>query len=179
MSSLDEKSQTANPRKMQRIQTLIIGRLMVIFVLLVTIWIWNSGHLQLSFEKFPQGLFLVFLISVGLTIVYFFLLRIINRRYSQQVKAQFILDALLVTWLVWRTGDLTSPYITLYIVLISISSFFLKPLWTLFMAVVCVALFTILALLSVNGIIESSSTEQVTEFEGVDTDEVKARQTRA
>lgn len=162
MSSLNEKSQSANSSKMQRIQTLIIGRLMVIFVLLVTIWIWNSGRLQLSFEKFPQGLFLVFLISVGLTIIYFFLLRIINRKYSQQVKTQFILDALLVTWLVWRTGDLTSPYITLYIVLISISSFFLKPLWTLIMAVVCVALFMTLALLAVNGVIESSSTEQVT-----------------
>lgn len=162
MNSLDEKLPSANPRKMQSIQTLIIGRLMVIFVLLVTIWIWNSGRLQLSWEMFPQGLFLVFLISVGLTIVYFFLLRIIERRYSQQVKAQFLLDALLVTWLVWRTGDLTSPYISLYIVLISVSSFFLRPLWTLFMAVVCVALLATLAMLSVNGIIDSAISGQPT-----------------
>ena len=162
MNSLDEKLPSANPRKMQSIQTLIIGRLMVIFVLLVTIWIWNSGRLQLSWEMFPQGLFLVFLISVGLTIVYFFLLRIIERRYSQQVKAQFLLDALLVTWLVWRTGDLTSPYISLYIVLISVSSFFLRPLWTLFMAVVCVALLATLAMLSVNGINNAAISGQPT-----------------
>ena len=162
MNSLDEKAQTANSKKMQSIQTLIIGRLMVIFVLLVTIWIWNSGRLQLSWEKFPQGLFLVFLISVGLTIVYFFLLRIIERRFSEQVKAQFFLDALLVTWLVWRTGDITSPYISLYIVLISVSSFFLRPLWTLFMAVVSVAMLTGLVLLAANGIIDSTSTEQST-----------------
>lgn len=162
MISLDEKELTANSKKMQSIQTLIVGRLLVIFVLLVTIWIWNSGRLQLSWEKFPQGLFLVFLISVGLTIVYFFLLRIIERRYSEQVKAQFLLDVLLVTWLVWRTGDITSPYISLYIVLISVSSFFLRPLWTLFMAVVSVAMLTGLVLLAVNGVVDSTSTEQST-----------------
>jgi uncharacterized membrane protein YidH (DUF202 family) len=72
MRSLDEISERANPKLMQSIQTLIIGRLMVIFILMVTIWIWNSGRLQLSWERFPQGLFLIFLISVGLTIVYFF-----------------------------------------------------------------------------------------------------------
>ena len=56
--------------------TLIIGRLMIIFLLLVASWVWSSGTLRLSFDNFPQGLFLVFLISVGLTIVYFFLLRL-------------------------------------------------------------------------------------------------------
>ena len=96
---------------------------MVIFLLLVLSWFWQSGHLRLSFENFPQGLFLVFLISVGLTIVYFFLLRL-SRHLAWQVRAQFFLDGLLITWLVWRTGDLSSPYITLYIVLISVASFF-------------------------------------------------------
>ena len=133
MISLDEKAASANSKQMQRIQTLIIGRLMVIFLLLVTSWFWYSGTLRLSFENFPQGLFLVFLISVGLTIVYFFLLRL-SKNYAWQIRVQFFLDALLITWLVWRTGDLTSPYITLYIVLISVASFFMKPLSTLLMA---------------------------------------------
>ena len=120
MFSVDEKQAAANSRLMQRILTLIIGRLMVIFLLLVTSWFWNSGTLRLSFENFPQGLFLVFLISVGLTIVYFFLLRL-STNYAWQIRAQFFLDSLLITWLIWRTGDLTSPYITLYIVLISVA----------------------------------------------------------
>ncbi|MEO6051818.1 MAG: hypothetical protein ABIP78_10865 [Pyrinomonadaceae bacterium] len=72
MFSVDEKVISANSNQMQRIQTLIIERLMVIFLLLVTSWVWYSGTLRLSFENFPQGLFLVFLISVGLKIVYFF-----------------------------------------------------------------------------------------------------------
>src|SRR3954452_9175428 len=110
---------TTNSNQMQRIQTLIIGRLMAIFLLVVASWFWASGTLKLSFENFPQGLFLVFLISASLTIAFFFLLRL-SKSYAWQIRAQFFLDSLLITWLVWRTGDLSSPYITLYIVLISV-----------------------------------------------------------
>ncbi len=152
---------TANTNYSQRIHTLIIGRLLVIFLLLVTSWIWHSGRLQLSFENFPQGLFLVFIISVGLTILYFFLLRL-SKEIAWQVRLQFLMDALLITWLVWRTGDLTSPYITLYIVLISVGSFFLRPLQTLFLAVSCVFLFTMLALMTVNLVLEPSGPAQAT-----------------
>jgi two-component system, NtrC family, sensor histidine kinase PilS len=136
--------------------TLIIGRLMVIFILLVTGWIWNSGRLQLSFEQFPQDLFLVFLIWVGLTIAYFFLLRL-SKNYRFQIKLQFGLDALLITALVWRTGDLASPYIPLYIVLVGLSSIFLRPRSTLVMSVICVVLLLVLAILSSGGFIESST----------------------
>src|SRR5260221_1930857 len=159
MVSLDEKADSANSRLMQRIQTLIIGRLMVIFLLLVTSWFWNSGTLRLSFDNFPQGLFLVFLISVGLTIVYFFLLRM-STDYVWQIRTQFLLDALLTTWLVWRTGDLTSPYIMLYIVLISVASFFLRPLSTLLMAAFCAFLFVTLTILTIYSLLESSGTSQ-------------------
>ncbi|MEZ5425896.1 MAG: ATP-binding protein [Pyrinomonadaceae bacterium] len=130
----------------QKIQTLIIGRLLVIFILLVASWIWNGGKLKLSMEDFPRGLFIVFLISVGLTIFYFFLLRL-SKNLNWQVRVQFALDALLITWLVWRTGDLTSPFLTLYIVIISVSSIFLKPRETLLFATACVFIFTLLSIL--------------------------------
>src|SRR5436190_11115626 len=159
MFSLDEKAAPANSVQMQRIQTLVIGRLMAIFLLLVTSWFWYSGTLRLSFESFPQGIFLVFLISVGLTIVYFFWLRL-STNYVSQVRIQFFLDALLITWLVWRTGDLTSPYIKLYIVLISVAGFFMKPLSTLLMSAVCGLMFVALAVLSLTGAIESYGTPQ-------------------
>jgi len=119
---------------------------MVIFLILVASWIWNSGRLKLSFDDFPRGLFFVFLISVGLTIAYFFILRL-SRNYALQVRIQFFFDSLLITWLVWRTGDLTSPYITLYIVLISIASAFLTPRETILTASVCVLLFSVLSVL--------------------------------
>lgn len=153
MFSVDEKAAPTNSRQMQSIQTLIIGRLLAIFLLLVMSWFWNSGTFTLSFDSFPQGLFLVFLISVGLTIVYFFLLRL-SKSLSWQVRAQFFLDAVLITWLVWQTGDLSSPYITFYIVLVSVVSFFLSPLSTLLMAVVCAILFIALAILTTTSTIQ-------------------------
>ena len=161
MSSLDEKAASANSRQTQTIQTLIIGRLMAIFLLLVTSWFWYSGRLTLSFDTFPQGVFLVFLISVGLTIVYFFLLRL-SKNLSWQIRTQFFLDALLITWLVWQTGDLTSPYLTLYIVLISITSFFLRPLSTLLMAVVCAGLFISLVILTTTDTVQGFGQTQPT-----------------
>ncbi len=159
MLSLDENRLPANSRSLHKVQTLIIGRLVLIFVLLVTAWIWYSGALSLSFDAFPQGLFLVFIIAVGLTIVYFFLCRL-SRSYAWQVRVQFVLDALLITWLVWRTGDLSSPYITLYIILIAVSSVFLNPIATLIMALLSAAMFVASAILSTIGVIENFGPDQ-------------------
>lgn len=156
MYSLGEKAERANSKPLQKVQTLIIGRLVVIFLLLVTSWVWSSGTLRLSVENFPQGLFLIFTISVGLTIVYFFLSRL-SKTLAWQIRAQFFLDALLITSLVWRTGDISSPYITLYIVLISVSSFFLRPLPTLIMSAVCAALFVSLSVAAITSLIEPSA----------------------
>lgn len=145
---LNEKFFSNETNLTQKIQTLIIGRLLVIFLLLVASWFYNSsGNLKLSFDNFPQGLFLVFLISVGLTIVYFFVLRL-NKNFTWQVRLQFLLDTLLITWLVWRTGDLTSPFIMLYIVSICIASIFLTARETILMASFCVFLFIILSTFS-------------------------------
>ena len=154
MFSLDEKYLSANTRTTQRIQTLIIGRLLVIFVLLVGSWIWNSGQLVLSIEKYPRGLLLVFLLSVGLTILYFFVLRL-SENYRWQIRAQFLLDALLMTWLVWRTGDLSSPYIPLYIVTIAVSSLFLSSRGTILMASLCIFLFTFVSVSASAAVIDS------------------------
>ena len=154
MFSLNEKYRAANLRQMS-VQTLILGRLVVIFLLLVVTWIWHSGRLALSLDTFPQSIFLGFIVSVGLTIVYFFLLRL-STRLTLQVRIQFALDALLITWLVWRTGDLSSPFIVLYLVLISVSSIFLKPAGTLMMAAACIVLFSVLSVLTSLGALTSS-----------------------
>ena len=140
MFSLNDNTLGANATLVQRVQMLVIGRLVAIFLLLVTSWIWSSGSAQFTLQSIPQSPLLVFIICVGLTVVYFFLLRI-SSELQWQVRVQFIIDALLITWLVWQTGDMTSPYITLYIVLIGISSIFLRPASTIAMAVSCVFLF--------------------------------------
>ena len=140
---------------------LIIGRLMVIFLLLVTSWIWYSGNLILSIDNFPRSLFILFIIAVGLTVVYFLLARI-SRRFYWQYWVQFTLDSVLITWLVWRTGELSSPYITLYFVLISIASIFLRPNSTLAIAMICAVMFSTLALLTKLSIIVATGPESST-----------------
>lgn len=157
MFSLNEKYRRANLRQMT-VQTLILGRLVVIFLLLVSTWIWHSGRLTLSFDSFPQSIFLGFIVSVGLTIVYFFFLRL-SSRLSWQIRLQFGMDALLITWLVWRTGDLSSPFIVLYLVLISVSSLFLKPFGTVLMSFICIGLFTVLSVLTSLGVIVSNGAD--------------------
>lgn len=154
MQSLDEKASAANTALIQRILTLIIGRLMVIFMLLATSWFWASGTIRLSFDKFPQWLIPLFMIAVGLTIIYFFLLRL-SRNYVWQLRIQFILDAALITWLVWRTGDLTSPYISLYIVMIGVASFFMRPAATLLLAGLAAVFVILLAILTGTGSIDA------------------------
>ncbi len=138
MFSLKEKQ---FPKKAQKVQTLIIGRLMAIFLLLIAGWLWHEGQLKLSFETFPRDLFIAFITAVGLTIVYFFVLRL-SKNLEWQIKIQFLVDALLITWLVWRTGTLTSPYLTLYIILIGVSSVFTKARETLLLASLCALFFT-------------------------------------
>ena len=157
MFSLEEKYLSANTLLTQKIQTLIIGRLMVTFVLLVASWVWNSGRLVLSIEKYPRGLLLVFLISVGLTIAYFFILRL-SKNYLWQMRVQFLLDTFLITWLVWRTGDLTSPYIPLYIVTIAASSVFVSSRGTLLIAAICALLFLSLSASTTLSLLESYGT---------------------
>src|SRR5215207_11485370 len=134
MSSLDEKISSANDIVQQKLQTLIVGRLVVIFLLLVTSWIWYSGTAAFSLDNFPEGPFLVFIVSVGLTAIYLLFTRI-SRSFYFQARVQFFIDAMLTTWLVWVTGDMTSPYITLYIVVIGVSSAFLRPQETFVVAV--------------------------------------------
>ncbi len=156
MFSLDEKYSSANITQ-QSVQTLVLGRLVAIFLLLVTTWIWYSGRLELSIDSLPRSLFLGFIVSIGLTIVYFLLVRL-DDHLQLQVRIQFALDALLITWLVWRTGDLSSPYIMLYIVLISVSSLYLRPFATLMMSFACLLCLAMLVTLTSLSVIESLGT---------------------
>lgn len=159
MLSLIENSSSANAQLSHRILMLIVGRLVAIFLLLVSSWIWYSGSTDFTLQSIPQSALFVFIISVGLTVVYFFFLRF-GRLIRWQIRFQFLVDALLITWLVWRTGDLTSPYITLYIVLISVSSVFLRPRSTILMALLCIGFFIVLAFLTGFTVIDSFGLQQ-------------------
>jgi two-component system sensor histidine kinase PilS (NtrC family) len=144
MQNFDDNNITQNSDLAAKTQWLIFGRLMVVFFLLAAGWIWKSGTLALSAENIPQGLFYVFIISVCLTIIYFLALKFFPF-LDRQIHLQIVGDIALVTLLVWQTGDVNSPYITLYTVLICVASFFLGAGGTLLLASTCALAFTILA----------------------------------
>lgn len=110
MFILDENRFFANTKSVQKIQTLIIGRLFVVFLLFAVKWMWNSGYTNFSFDAYPRGIFPVWLITIGLTAIYFLASRLITN-YAWQVRIQLFLDAFLITRLIWRSGDITSPFI--------------------------------------------------------------------
>jgi two-component system, NtrC family, sensor histidine kinase PilS len=140
----------------KRIQRLILGRLVLIFLLLLASWWWTNNYLQLSPDFFPVHLFLLFVFSLFLTLVYLLFLRF-NDNYLWQIRIQFLTDILLITSLVWGTGDLISPYITLYVFLIGVAGFFLGNRETIFIAGLCAICFTLIPILTYQNFIFSLS----------------------
>ncbi len=67
---------------------------------------------------------LILLSALALTICYALLLRFSTLPPRRQTAVQFLCDVLLITALVTVTGDLRSPYVALYIVVISLASLF-------------------------------------------------------
>ena len=102
---------------------LIAGRLVTALLLSVFGTIWTrAGEPQQAINK---SLVLLTLVA-GLTIVYAIVFRL-SKNILAQARFQLAVDALLVTWLVWSSGAIQSPYIALYIVIIALSSLFLGP----------------------------------------------------
>lgn len=97
---------------------------------------------------------LIFITVVGVSIIYAVALRV-NKRLRLQASIQLLADVLIVTWLVWVTGDVRSPFAALYIVIISIASIFLGARAALVTSVGCAAFFTCISMGVVTGVIPS------------------------
>ena len=134
-----------------RLWWLISGRAAAIIVLLLAsvVWKWSAlGHgLATSLGVVAP----IILTVLGLTIVYCFA-RLLWKNYLAQARLQFLGDVLLVTWVVWITGDVRSPYAALYIVIISIASLFVGPRGAMITSIASAAAFNTCALLALNDV---------------------------
>ena len=133
---------------------LIFGRLAIAFIILLAglWWVSDSG---LSLGAISRGYLLLFLGVVVLSALYLIWFRL-GRKLIWQIRTQFLIDAILITILAGATGGLISPYITLYIILISVAGFFLGKMDAHAVAAACVLCFSTLALLITQGLVESS-----------------------
>src|SRR6266446_9721645 len=131
---------------------LILGRFTAALALFCAHAFWFRGSNTQGWTEMLPALFFVF----ALTVVYA-LARTISRALLFQARLQFVIDIILVTWLVWTTDVIHSPYIAIYIVVIATSGLFLGPREAIAISVACAVAFTASALAVLGGISHAPS----------------------
>ena len=131
----------------QKLWWLIIGRLAAAVALFVARGFWvHGGNLQAWVATLSP-----LIIVGGLTLLYA-LARTFSKALLLQARIQFVIDIILVTWLVWTTDVIHSPYIAIYIVVIAASSLFLGPRDAVLISLACAVAFTAGAVAVLNGV---------------------------
>ena len=145
MAATEESMDGSYPVE-RKLWWLIVGRLSAALVLLLasTAWIRSTGQ-QTWDRVFP-----LFALVVFLTIAYTLAHRL-SKRLLLQARIQFTLDVFLVTWLVWTSDVIHSPYTAIYIVIIAAASVFLGPRDAAVTSVGCAIMFTGCALAAISG----------------------------
>src|SRR3989440_3450874 len=155
-----EKRTNQDAAMRNRLWWLIVGRVAaaaIMFLLSRTLFYGGSSSSD-------QSVFLIFLAVASLSIIYALILRF-NDRWQLQAGLQFFIDVLIVTWLIWVTGDVHSPFAALYIVIISLASIFLGARAALIASVGCASVFTALSMAVLWGVVspfKSPETESST-----------------
>ncbi|HSS20213.1 MAG TPA: ATP-binding protein [Pyrinomonadaceae bacterium] len=125
----------------QKLWWLILGRLIAALILFFARALWVHGS---STERWTSSL-PPLLAVLGLTLLYI-LARTFSKSLLLQARIQFTIDILLVTWLIWTSDVIHSPYIAVYIVVIAGSSLFLGPRDAVIISLGCAVAFTASAL---------------------------------
>ncbi len=146
MAASQERLEQGTPLG-RKLWWLILGRLITALVLLLTTSFW--APITVDPQLWPRT-FKVLIYIVGLTFVYSLAHRF-TRTLPFQVRLQFAVDILLVTWLVWNSDVTHSPYTALYIVIIATASLFLGPRDVVLTSVGCAVAFTACALAAISG----------------------------
>jgi two-component system sensor histidine kinase PilS (NtrC family) len=137
-----------------RLWWLILGRVaaaVLLFTLSITLFSREqSGNSE-------RNSLLIFLAVITVSLIYAVALRL-SERVRLQASIQLFVDVLIVSWLVWATGDVSSPFAALYIVIISVASIFLGARAALVASVGCAAIFTGLSMGVVSGVIPAHAT---------------------
>jgi two-component system sensor histidine kinase PilS (NtrC family) len=130
---------------------LIGGRVVVALLVLLTGAFWASGTFAANTDDSLQSVKPLILVVALLSLVYSSA-HVFWKNYLFQARVQLFGDVLLVTWLVWITGGVRSPYTALYIVIISVASWFIGPRGALVTSIGCAAAFNCSSLLLLYGI---------------------------
>jgi two-component system sensor histidine kinase PilS (NtrC family) len=125
---------------------LIAGRAATAVLLLLSAIAWRSS--VLAFGTINSKIAPLLVAVAGLSLI-FVAVRLAWKNFLAQARLQILFDVLLVTWLVWNTGNVNSPYAALYIVIISVASLFLGPRGALITSIASAAAFNACALFAI------------------------------
>ncbi|HMG34504.1 MAG TPA: ATP-binding protein [Blastocatellia bacterium] len=98
----------------RKLQWLLVSRLAIACALLTAVGLVERNH---SDRAFVPVLGAMTVVTVILSSLYYFAL---SSSIPQRAQAyiQLLVDVVIVTWLVYRTGDVASPFLALYLVII-------------------------------------------------------------
>jgi two-component system sensor histidine kinase PilS (NtrC family) len=133
----------------RRLWWLIAGRAATAVLLLLLAVVWKSNSQPFGSINSSGAATPLILAVAGVTLVYS-LTALVWKNYLAQARLQILLDVLLVTWLVWNSGNVNSPYAALYIVIISVASLFLGPRGALITSIGSAAAFNTCALYAIS-----------------------------
>src|SRR5205823_1298773 len=134
-----------------RLWWLILGRAIGALLLLITGAAWKWSAPGYNFFASLSRVAPIVLALFGLSIIYC-LAHLVWKSFLAQARIQFFFDVVLVTWLVWATGNVSPPYAALYVVIISIASMFVGPRGAMITSIGSAAAFNACSLLSINGL---------------------------
>ncbi len=153
MTEKEEKARD-NQAVRRRLGLLIAGRVVAAVFFLVAAGVWSREGFSAPARVALRGTLPIFIAVVVLSLIYAAAAWFFNH-LQRQAAIQLFGDMLLVTWLVWATGDINSPYAAAYILVISAASIFLGPRGALVTCVGCVVAFTVVTLATAGGWIPS------------------------
>jgi len=133
-----------------RLWWLILGRVATVGFLLLAGALWTRGAFARDLSNSLFGVAPILLAVAGLTAVYC-AAHLLSQNFLAQARVQFFFDVLLVTWLVWTTDNVRSPYAALYIVIISMASRFVGPRGTMITSIGSATAFTACAVAAIAG----------------------------
>src|SRR5215471_5284370 len=133
----------------RRLWWLIGGRAATAVLLVLVAIVWRSSSQPFGSINSSGAATPLLLTVAGITLVYS-LTALVWKNYLAQARLQILVDVLLVTWLVWNSGNVNSPYAALYIVIISVASLFLGPRGALITSIGSAAAFNTCALYAIS-----------------------------
>jgi two-component system sensor histidine kinase PilS (NtrC family) len=138
---------------LKKLQWLLVSRLIVAAALLAVVGVVERGN---TAQSFTPVLSVVAVVVVVLSGVYFLAIRS-SVSTTLQAYIQLSVDLLLTTYLVYRTGDIESPFPALYLVIVYVSSAMFGRSGVVRLALIGTTLYVACGAFTITGVVDRAA----------------------